>query len=86
LTLIHNRLFELVWDGVREVEFVWIRGHAGDVNNERAWEQKSSTGPSARSSATMAWDETRTRVVLYGGEAGGGVLKSDTWTWKATTK
>ncbi|MCP9488114.1 MAG: ribonuclease HII [Gaiellaceae bacterium MAG52_C11] len=30
-----ERLFGLVWDGRRDVTFVWIRGHAGDPNNHR---------------------------------------------------
>jgi ribonuclease HI len=30
-----ERLFGLVWDGTRDVTFVWIRGHAGDANNHR---------------------------------------------------
>jgi ribonuclease HI len=30
-----ERLFGLVWDGNRDVRFVWIKGHAGDVNNAR---------------------------------------------------
>jgi len=30
-----ERLFGLVWDGTRDVRFVWIRGHAGDPNNTR---------------------------------------------------
>jgi ribonuclease HI len=30
-----ERLFGLVWDGTRDVRFVWIRSHAGDPNNTR---------------------------------------------------
>jgi ribonuclease HI len=30
-----ERLFALVWDEARVVTFVWIRGHAGDMNNNR---------------------------------------------------
>lgn len=30
-----ERLFGLVWDGSRDVTFVWIRGHAGDPNIHR---------------------------------------------------
>jgi ribonuclease HI len=30
-----ERLFRLVWAEERDVTFVWIRGHNGDVNNER---------------------------------------------------
>ena len=30
-----ERLFDLVWDGTRDVRFVWIKGHAGDPNNNR---------------------------------------------------
>jgi ribonuclease HI len=29
------RLFGLVWDGGREVKFVWIKGHGVDLNNRR---------------------------------------------------
>ena len=30
-----ERLFGLVWDDRRNVNFVWLRGHAGDPNNHR---------------------------------------------------
>jgi hypothetical protein len=30
-----ERLFGLVWDGRRDVTFVWIRGHAGDPTTHR---------------------------------------------------
>jgi ribonuclease HI len=30
-----ERLFALVWDDTRDVRFVWIKGHAGDSNNNR---------------------------------------------------
>lgn len=30
-----ERLFALANDGTRDVEFVWIKGHAGDANNNR---------------------------------------------------
>lgn len=30
-----ERLFALVNDETRDVEFVWIKGHAGDANNNR---------------------------------------------------
>ena len=30
-----ERLFGVVWDGSRDVSFVWIKGHAGDPNNDR---------------------------------------------------
>jgi ribonuclease HI len=31
-----ERLFGLVWDGKRDVTFIWIKGHAGDANNHWA--------------------------------------------------
>lgn len=30
-----ERLFGLVWDEKRDVTFVWIKGHAGDPNNDQ---------------------------------------------------
>ena len=30
-----ERLFGLVWDESRDVTFEWIKGHAGDPNNNR---------------------------------------------------
>ena len=30
-----ERLFGLVWDDTRDVTFVWLRGHNGDISNER---------------------------------------------------
>jgi hypothetical protein len=57
-------------------------GSVGETwSNERgAWTSAAVPGPSARDHVNLACDETRHRVVLYGGiEAGG--FAADTWEW-----
>jgi hypothetical protein len=45
------------------------------------WTQKQDIGPTARTSHGMAYDAPRQRVVLFGGDAGGGAALGDTWHW-----
>jgi len=45
-----------------------------------SWQQKSSTGPSARQGAAMGFDRIRGRVRLFGGIAGS-TRQADTWEW-----
>lgn len=47
------------------------------------WRLVSSTGP-ARHSTTLAYDENRQRMVMFGGWAGAGDLQ-DTWEWDGAT-
>ncbi len=42
------------------------------------------TGPSARVSHAMAYDPIRQRVVVFGGDAGGGSPLDDLWSWDGT--
>jgi hypothetical protein len=46
----------------------------------QAWTQVEDTGPSDRTRPALAYDSTRSRVVLFGGEGAGGPL-GDTWEW-----
>lgn len=46
------------------------------------WEQVASEGPPGRNRHSMAYDEERERVVLFGGyQDHGGNRLGDTWTW-----
>ncbi len=45
------------------------------------WQQKSpATLPPARAGANLVYDRVRQSVLLFGGEAGGGI-REDTWVW-----
>jgi Galactose oxidase, central domain len=44
------------------------------------WSQKQDIGPSPRAGHAMALDAARTKVVMFGGVAGGHAA-NDTWTW-----
>jgi len=44
------------------------------------WIQKQDMGPKARGGHAAAFDESRGRVIAFGGEAGGQYL-DDTWSW-----
>lgn len=44
------------------------------------WWQVASSGPAGRVDHAMAYDSQRSRTVLFGGYAPGGVV-GDTWTW-----
>ena len=52
------------------------------------WTRIATTGPSARYHAALAYDATRQRVVLFGGESGvfpNITVLTDTWEWDGTT-
>jgi hypothetical protein len=50
-----------------------------------AWlERQPTTAPPARQFHTMAWDETRRSVVLFGGVDSAGLALGDTWSWDGT--
>jgi hypothetical protein len=44
------------------------------------WSRRDDPGPSARSSAALAWDARRGRMVLFGGRATD-ALSGETWEW-----
>jgi len=44
------------------------------------WTQKQDIGPSARTSAGVAYDAARQRLLVFGGDPGGPPL-ADTWQW-----
>ena len=52
--------------------------------NGASWQQKSSTGPSARADSFMAFDQTDGAMILFGGLAGATVTQ-DTWRWNGTS-
>ncbi|MFQ5599157.1 MAG: T9SS type A sorting domain-containing protein [Candidatus Krumholzibacteriia bacterium] len=45
----------------------------------------NNSAPGYRSKLAMEFDAGLGSVVMFGGQAPGGVLKSDTWTWDGTT-
>ena len=45
------------------------------------WTQKQDIGPSARSDVAMVFDDTKERVLLFGGAGGSATLFNDTWEW-----
>jgi cysteine-rich repeat protein len=49
------------------------------------WTHLAVPGPSARSSAGIAIDRVTDRIVLFGGDAGGGLYLADTWEWNGDT-
>lgn len=59
--------------------------------NGATWTQACTTGPCsttkppARRDATLAYDATRHRVVLFGGSPNGAAALSDTWEWDGTS-
>ncbi|MCC6782208.1 MAG: hypothetical protein IT457_05160 [Planctomycetes bacterium] len=59
--------------------------------NGTAWTLKTAEGaagsPAARGGACVAWDFTRNKLVVFGGDTGGAtpVLLGDTWEWDPTT-
>ena len=55
--------------------------------NGTSWSRVATSGPSARHDASMVYDASRQRVVLYGGRSGSfpnEVLLTDTWEWNGT--
>jgi hypothetical protein len=57
------------------------------LRNARQAGSTASSGsyPQARYGATMAFDSTTGRTVMYGGSDGNGRALTDTWTWDGTT-
>jgi len=45
------------------------------------WTQKQDVGPGARWGHAMAYDASRQRTILFGGDAGGGAVRGDSWAW-----
>src|SRR5262249_32272141 len=53
----------------------------GPVMARFLWTQRQDVGPSPRFGHAMAYDTSRHRSVLFGGDAGAGALLGDTWAW-----
>ena len=51
---------------------------AAGCDSESTWVQLSTSGPSPRAGHAMAYDASRDRLVLFGGNLGGGVSGDDT--------
>ncbi len=60
----------------RQLGTLWTLGPTG-------WELAAESGPSARDRAVLASDTLRSRLVLFGGSGGEGVL-GDTWVWSGS--
>jgi hypothetical protein len=52
-----------------------------DVMTRFLWVQKQDIGPKPRVGHAMAYDASRSRVVLFGGYSSGPELFNDTWEW-----
>jgi len=65
-------------------------GYFGDLwgFSEGSWKKLSDSGPAPRNKFAFAYDENRTRAVLFGGSGANDELFSDTWEWdgKAWTR
>ena len=49
------------------------------------WVQNAAQGPSPRTGASMAYDSTRQRSILFGGSDGDGSYLADTWQYDGST-
>lgn len=49
--------------------------------NGTAWRRHDGPGPSSRDEPLLAYDRTRGRIVLHGGERGAEPALTDTWEW-----
>lgn len=83
----------LAWDSERQVLVAFGGAQAPGPDLGETWERsgttwilRSSSGPSPRSGATLAYDRVRRRCVLYGGAQSIPFQKfSDTWEWDGTS-
>jgi hypothetical protein len=48
------------------------------------WSQRQNMGPAARCGHAMAYDGSRERTLLFGGETSDSTLLNDTWDWDGT--
>jgi RHS repeat-associated protein len=79
------------YDPVRER--VYVFGGVGSAGllpstlawNGTSWSTVTSTGPSARKGAAMAFDDRTGTMVLFGGIPASNVALSDTWQFNGTT-
>ena len=78
---------ECVYDAARS-ELVQVQWNAAGIVTGRwngtAWNASTSTGPSPRIDAAMAYDPIGQRVLLFGGKSGSGpsaVSLGDLWQW-----
>jgi hypothetical protein len=53
--------------------------------NGSSWTLRATTGPSPRFGASVAYDSTRGRTVIYGGQDASGTRVDDTWEWDGST-
>ncbi len=50
-----------------------------------SWSEVSTSGPPARTAASMAFDAGTGQMLLFGGSGSGGTRLADTWNWSGTT-
>lgn len=62
-----------------------VLGDTWTYSPSGGWRAHAGTGPDPRARHAMAYDPSRQRVVLFGGETGGGGLRGDTWEWDGAT-
>src|SRR5262249_45533199 len=48
---------------------------------QNQWSSPTNSGPSPRFAVQLAFDSTRGRIVLFGGEVAGGGFAGDTWEY-----
>ncbi|WP_370089360.1 kelch repeat-containing protein [Ekhidna sp.] len=75
---------QLAYDEVNEKVLLFGgsggKGETWMLNGDE-WKIVSDTGPKPRYNHVMESDESRKRIVLFGGAAPGGVRFNDTWEW-----
>jgi len=63
---------------------LWFRGDTWEWDG-KAWTQREEEGPAARITASMAFDNIKNRIVLFGGQIHANTVADDTWEWNGTT-
>ncbi|WP_420577442.1 kelch repeat-containing protein [Ekhidna sp.] len=75
---------QLAYDEVNE-KVLLFGGSGGDLQtwtlDDNQWKIVADAGPAPRYNHSMTGDESRKRIVLFGGAAPGGVRFNDTWEW-----
>lgn len=65
------------WDGSKYLDDMWFY----NVSSNTWTEKTQSTKPSARNSHAMVYDSENKKVILFGGDSGGGNRYDDTWVY-----
>jgi hypothetical protein len=62
----------------------YFSGYLGDTWEWIAgvgWQNRPVSGPLGRQGASAAYDEARSRLMLFGGQSGNALIDNDTWEW-----